>query len=540
MALTATSGWLIVQASTMPVVLTLMVAIVGVRAFGLFRPVFRYAERVLSHDVALEDLAGRRADVFARLVPLTPARLGRRSRGEVLTTVVRDLDDVVDEQVRVTVPAWSTALATLVGAVLAWWHLPTAGSVVAAGGLAMLVLATTGYAVERRAQQAAVDARGRVQHLVTSLTGRLLAVQAVAGLAADPERLLGPVEAAERRQQVEEGRLIRARAVVIALTWAVVAATTAAVGLLAWQAHAAGVLSGPYGALVALVPMALADTWADVPTVAGARARARAAEARLEAVLGQRPAVRSDGTGEPAGSDVPTLTLDGVGAAWTPAAAGTPDAALDLAPLDLELPPGSRVALTGPNGVGKSTALAVLARHLDPACGTYAVDGTDATDLDLERVRARLAVVDDEPHAFAGSVRANLVLARPDARDEEILAALEAVDLAHWFDTLPHGLDTLLTGLSGGERARLSLARAVLSRRPVVLLDEPAAHLDDATAERALGGLLAADEAGTRSHVLVSHRTTDLTGWDAVDLSEQQGRQEQERQRRVESIAARA
>src|SRR5690606_27612443 len=89
-ALTATSGWLIVQASTMPVILTLMVAIVGVRAFGIFRPVLRYAERLVSHESALGDLAARRADVFARLVPLTPAALGRRSRGEVLTAVVRD------------------------------------------------------------------------------------------------------------------------------------------------------------------------------------------------------------------------------------------------------------------------------------------------------------------------------------------------------------------------------------------------------------------------------------------------------------------
>src|SRR5690606_22818316 len=103
-ALTAASGWLIVQASYQPVVLTLLVAIVGVRAFGLARPVLRYAERVLSHDVALAELADRRTRVFERLIPLTPARLGRRSRGDVLTAVVRDLDDVVDERVRVFVP----------------------------------------------------------------------------------------------------------------------------------------------------------------------------------------------------------------------------------------------------------------------------------------------------------------------------------------------------------------------------------------------------------------------------------------------------
>ena len=95
-ALTATSGWLIVRAAEHPVLLTLFVAIVGVRTFGMARPFFRYLERVVSHDAALEDLAERRTSVYAALVPLTPARLGRRSRASVLTAVVDDLSDAVE------------------------------------------------------------------------------------------------------------------------------------------------------------------------------------------------------------------------------------------------------------------------------------------------------------------------------------------------------------------------------------------------------------------------------------------------------------
>nr|WP_238705876.1 ABC transporter ATP-binding protein [Serinicoccus chungangensis] len=176
--------------------------------------------------------------------------------------------------------------------------------------------------------------------------------------------------------------------------------------------------------------------------------------------------------------------------------------------------PGDRLRLVGPNGAGKSTALAVLARHLDPEQGHYVVSGSDEDDdpgaaqdvrgLDLDQTRALLAVVDDEPHAFAGSVRANLVLASPGATDAEVIDALEAVDLGGWCATLPDGLDTALTGLSGGERSRLALARALLSRRPVVLLDEPTAHLDDATAQRCLGGLLDRMDSG-KAVVLVSH-----------------------------------
>ncbi|MFK5584875.1 thiol reductant ABC exporter subunit CydC, partial [Serinicoccus sp. LYQ131] len=543
-ALTATSGWLIVQASTMPVVMTLLVAIVGVRAFGLFRPVLRYAERVVSHDVALEDLARRRADLFAGLIPLTPARLGRRSRGELLAAMAHDLDDVVDDQVRVVVPAWSAVIASLVGAGLAAWHLPWAGAAVAAGALLVLGVAALWAVAEGAAQQDAVAHRGRLHHHATMLTANLLPIQAVTGLLADRTALLAPLEAAGRDQRRSESRLIGARALTLVLTWTVVAATTAVVALLVWQAHADGVLSGPYAALVTLVPLALADVWVGTADIAGARARSRAATARLEAVLDQRPAVAGTGTRPvsltaarsdergglepaglgPAGLD---LRLDRVSARWAAddaaQAKGIPP---DLSELDLHLAPGDRVRLTGPNGAGKSTALAVLARHLDPGSGTFLLDEADVLDLDLEQTRSRLAVVDDEPHAFAGSVRANLALAAPvpeDALDDVLLSALRAVDLGHWFATLPEGLDTPLSGLSGGERARLSLARALVSRRPVLLLDEPAAHLDDATAQRALTGALTAVDPATRI-VLVSHTAPAAGDWDEVSVDATLGR----------------
>ncbi|GAA4879030.1 thiol reductant ABC exporter subunit CydC [Serinicoccus chungangensis] len=511
-ALTATSGWLIVQASTMPVVLTLLVAIVGVRAFGIFRPVFRYAERVVSHDVALDDLSRRRADLYAALIPLTPARLGRRSRAQVLTGAARDLEDVVDEHVRVSVPGWSTGIATLVGAVVAGWHLPAAGLVVAAGGLLVALLALLGYAAERPAQDVAVARRGEVRDRATALAAQLLPVQAVSGVAGEHRHLLAPVLRAEEAQRRGEARLARARAAGLAATWVVVAATATTVALLAWDARAAGALSGPFAALVALVPLALADAWAGVPDVAGARARAWSARARLDGLVDQAPAVAGRGTA-PAPAGAPVLRLRDVTARWSAQPAG-PRTSPDLPALDLEVRPGDRLRLVGPNGAGKSTALAVLARHLDPEQGHYVVSGSDEDDdpgaaqdvrgLDLDQTRALLAVVDDEPHAFAGSVRANLVLASPGATDAEVIDALEAVDLGGWCATLPDGLDTALTGLSGGERSRLALARALLSRRPVVLLDEPTAHLDDATAQRCLGGLLDRMDSG-KAVVLVSH-----------------------------------
>ena len=522
-ALTALSGWLIVQASYRPVVLTLLVAIVGVRAFGIARPVLRYAERVVSHDAALAELADRRTEVYRRLIPLTPARLGRRSRGDVLTAVVRDLDDVVDERVRVFVPAVGTALASAVAAGIVGSQVPAAGWVVALGTLTAYGIGRLGQAVEQAAHDDAVTHRGAVRRLVALVCGQLTAVQAVTG-EAGRATLLDRVRRAQDRADRAARRLSLGRGGAVAGTWLVVAAVVGTVATLAGAAYRAGEVSGPVAALVALTPVALAEAWTALPDVFGARARAASARRRLQRVLDQEPAVvdRSGGHWPSAAPTRPTLVTEGVTARWTPGRAGEPD----LLATDLLVAPGDRVLLTGPNGAGKSTLLAVLARDLDPESGRYRHDADDVLRLDLERTRARIARVDDEPHAFAGSVRANLLLAREDATDAEIVAALAAADLGTWLAGLPDGLDTRLTGLSGGERARLAIARALLSGRPVLLLDEPTAHLDAVTARTVLHRL-GGDE---RTVVMVSHDGAALLrdeatagSWRVLDLADRPG-----------------
>ena len=523
-ALTATSGWLIVQASYQPVVLTLLVAIVGVRAFGLARPVLRYAERLTSHDVALEVLAAERTRTYQALIPLTPARLGQRSRGDVLTAVVRDLDDVTDEHVRVVVPLWDTALASAVAALVVGAFLPAAGVVVAVGAALVLLLGRGDQHLEQSAHHELVRARGTVRRLTALVTAQLPQVQAVTGRGR-AEVVVDRVAAAQHTESRAARALSGARGLTLALTWLVIAAAVGAVAALAAAAFNAGTLGGPTAALVALTPMALADAWAAVPDAFGARARAQAARARLQTLLSQEPAVAQAGhpaavrhtsaVGDPrATAGCPTLRTEGLTAVWD---AGTrPEVGEhlpDLSAPDLSVAPGEHLVLTGPNGVGKSTLLAVLARHLDPASGRYRHDESEVRDLPLGRVRARLAIADDEPHAFASTVRANLDLARPGASDEQLVAALAAADLGHWLRRLPDGLDTMLSGLSGGERTRLSLARGILSGRPVLLLDEPTAHLDEVSARRVLDRL----GSGTQSAIMVSH-DVHPQGWREVRL----------------------
>jgi ABC-type transport system involved in cytochrome bd biosynthesis fused ATPase/permease subunit len=577
-ALTATSGWLIVRASERPVILTLLVAIVAVRAFGMARPFFRYVERILSHDAALDDLATRRTEVYAGLVPLTPARLGRRARSEVLTGVVDDLTDVVEAQVRVTVPVVSSAVAALVALVLTALLWPPVGLVLAALLLVLAAGCWLAWVLESRSQDRLLAARGEVMRVSDLVARQADELRAVRGEAA----ALGWLTEAHDTLRGAVTTQSRGRALVAALLLAGTGAATVAAAYLAVGAD----VGGPVAALLVVVPVALGDALAPLADAMRALARAQGSADRLQSLLDQQPAVaaavvaavvvtepaatrpgdepadrqETDGTAgdepadrqgtdgtaghEPAdrqGTDgtagdepaywqdvdgaegalragarrAPHLTLRRVTGSWT---GDTPH----LTPLDLDLPPGRRVAVVGANGSGKSTLLAVLARHLDPVDGTYLVDGRDALATDLEELRAHIAVVDDEPHVFASTLRANLLVAAPDATDDQARAALRRAGLADWLDGLPDGLDTRLgtggRGLSGGERARLGLARALISERPVVLLDEPVAHLDHATAIAVLADVVRATS--DRTVVMVSHRPEGLTGFDdVVDLT---------------------
>src|SRR5450759_1575420 len=152
-ALTATSGWLIVRASERPPILLLLTAIVAVRAFGMARPAFRYWERLRSHDVALADLADRRTAAYERLIPHAPARLGRRGRSDLLTGVVDDLGDVVDAQVRVTVPVLSALVASVVTTTVLTALEPRAGLVIAAMVAVTAGVFALGWRLESHSQQ---------------------------------------------------------------------------------------------------------------------------------------------------------------------------------------------------------------------------------------------------------------------------------------------------------------------------------------------------------------------------------------------------
>jgi ABC-type transport system involved in cytochrome bd biosynthesis fused ATPase/permease subunit len=207
----------------------------------------------------------------------------------------------------------------------------------------------------------------------------------------------------------------------------------------------------------------------------------------------------------PEAPDGPTIRLRGVCARW-------PGADRDvLSDIDLDLTPGTRIVVVGESGSGKSTLLAVLLGFLTPTAGRILVDGVDAAELDPDRLRTLFSWCDQRAHLFDSTIVENVRLARPDADDADVQAALQDAGAGPWLDGLPLGVHTGVgehgLAVSGGERQRVALARAILADRPVLLADEPAAHLDGPTAEAVTERILRPDP--RRCVVLVTHRSSD-------------------------------
>ncbi len=509
-ALTATAGWLIARAAEQPPVLYLMVAIVAVRTFGLARPVLRYAERLVSHDTALRMLADRRADVFAALVPLTPGRLTRR-RGDLLSAVVDDVDSLLDHRLRVQQPVATAVLVTVTaGLFAATQHAAVAVVVLTgagSGGILAWVLAHRGVASAERRH---VEGRAALSSAVVQTlhgAGDLPKWQAT-GLALDTvDRAASEVGAAVRRS----ARAVAAGKAAVLLT---AGAAIIGVALVGGQAAADGNLSGPMLALLLLLPLALAEVWLPVADAGALAVRTAAADERLASLTHLTPLVTDPLLPRTPDLHRPEVATDDLAAGWGEAP--------PFRGLDLRLAPGARVGVVGPSGCGKSTLAAALLRFLDPLEGRVALAGTDLRDLRLDDVRRTVGLVDDDPYVFGSTVRENLRLARPDADDATLLRVLERTSLLPWVEALPAGLDERLgdggSAVSGGERARLGLARALLADTPVLVLDEPTAHLDTATARSVTQDLLAD---ATRSVVWITHTTVGLDLMDqVVDLGE--------------------
>ncbi|MFF9899895.1 thiol reductant ABC exporter subunit CydC [Streptomyces longispororuber] len=493
LGLAGAAAWMIARAAEQPSIAALGLAIVVVRGCAVFKGVFRYVERLAGHDAALRILADLRVRVFESLVRgREPVR-----DSAALTRMVSDVDGVQDLLLRCLLPA--TAAVTAAAAALGFVVVvdPGAGAVLA-GGLAGagIVLPAVVHSAARRA--GALVAREREELAAAGLDLCEGADDLAVFGAADRARAVA-VRAAERLA-VRERRAERLGGAALAVG-TVLQALTALGVLLA--ARPAGTVVATTLTLTALVAM--------------------------EVVLPMAVAGRCLATAWPAARRVTAL----LAAPWpTPPAhpAALPAGPLDLALLnvsvryggrpalvdvDLTVRRGQRVAVVGASGAGKSTLLAAVAGDV-PVTGSVLLAGQDLSCYAPEQVRLAVRGLEQDAHVFTASVRANLLLARPDATDDELVAAARRARILAYITALPDGWDTEIseTSLSGGQRQRLLLARAFLSDPQVLLLDEPTEGLDIPTADALTRDLLRSPHGGTL--LMVTHRLAALGAADQI------------------------
>ena len=516
--LTATSAWLISRAAEHPPVLYLMVAVTGVRFFGVSRGVLRYVERLAGHDAAFRVLARLRSRAYARMERLAPAGLAEFRSGDLLARLVEDVDGLADLWLRVLLPYMVAGVAASVAVAAIWLAVPAAAIALGATVLFVaFVIPVFTINVAHRAERRISGARGEL----ASATLEVLAGAPELLVAGATEARLADLGAIDRRLAAAEaqtaagsglGALLSGLASGVAIWFGLVA------GIAALRA---GSTAGVILAVVALTPIAVHEAVGGlVPASQHLPGLAAMAERLLDVIS------RPDPVTEPAVPEqLPQgpygLRCRGLRARYS---ATEPDA---LRLPDIDVAPGDRVLVTGPSGSGKSTFAAVLVRFLEPSSGTVELVGSDgAADirhLSGDDVRRVICLCAQDPHVFDSSVVENVRLARPGATDEEVSSALSAAQLTSWIESLPEGLATPVgehgARLSGGQRQRLSLARALLADAPVVVFDEPTEHLDEATATALIADLLAAT-AG-RTIVMITHRPEliDSATWTSrVDL----------------------
>ncbi|MDY5153269.1 ATP-binding cassette, subfamily C, CydC [Actinobaculum suis] len=528
--LSAVSAWMITRASQMPPVMALSISATAVRALGVSKAVLRYFNRIFSHRVALYGMSSLRTTVYSTLADSSTDVVTSVRRGDLLARMNTDVDAVGELIVKGIQPTWVAFFVSLISvAIVGSLSLPI--GIVLLLGLIVSGIVGPYFALKggRLAEETQVKDR-------TEISSRALTMLD----SADELRISGKLSKLEAAQAHTEAKIYRNRdaaarpqALSIAIDTLAMGATVVLAIIIGSLQLAQGTLSETALAVCVLTPLAAFEGTqplgeAAIQLVRSGKAaqrildlldRARAASSRSETAAAQTtPAARANaGAGVAADAAASGLVAHDLIIGW-------PDGPDVAGPFNFAFPRGKAVAIVGPSGIGKSTLLFSMSGMLSPHAGSMRLEGREVSRMDRTEVSQLLSLTAEDAHIFETSVLENLRVARPSVTEREAIVLLAEVGLGEWLTQLPDGVHTIMgedaATISGGERRRLLLARALASPAQYLLLDEPGEHLDPETADPLIRDLLRAGKRTQhpRTIILATHRLTPLDAADHVIL----------------------
>lgn len=503
-ALGGTAAWLIARASQQPPVLYLTVAATSVRLFGVSRALARYLSRLASHKVALTGMDNLRNNLYDELATAPGTKLSTLRRGDLMTRAGADVDEVGNVVVKTLLPALVAAIVGVGTVVVITIISPAAGlilaiSLVVSGVVAPALIARSVRMAESQGAEARTDIAATSLAILEGATEL-----SMAGTLDRARRSLGDSEAALSTALARSARLSAfARGLdVCAMGVAVIGAL-----LIGIPQTTSGALAQVLLAVIVLVPLSSFEGVAELTPAASQLVRSAQAATRICSLLGdEAPAQSHDIPEGPTVIEARDLAIG-----WP----GGPTLATGIS---LTLRPGSSLAIVGPSGIGKTTLLATLTGIIPPKSGSALINGVPAWGADRDQLTSRITMTAEDAHVFATTIYENLRVARASLTRDEASELLAQAGLAQWLQSLPDGLDTVIgsggTTVSGGERRRLLMARALAAPAPIMALDEASEHLDAATADRLMETLLT--RSPDRATLVVTHRLSALDQADHV------------------------
>lgn len=515
LALLGLAAYVIAGAAIVSLLVLLTVPVFLVRLAGLARPLARYAERCVSHDLTFRLLTSFRVRVYACLEALAPSLLLNYRSGDLLTRLIADIDELQNIYLRMIAPLAIACVSVLLTFAVFWLFSP----LLAWAALTFLVLASVGIPLLAWWLMRDIGE----QHLAIRAEQQAALVDGVQGLqdllvCGQPRAYLQKLSALDQRLGALQRRMagmtgLQEALNVLLRNGAMVCLLALAIPLVTGKQ-----LDGIYLGCLALLMLASFEGVQPLGQAAHFLGHSLTAGRRLFAILDTPPPV----VDPPRPCALPEsrsyeLAFEEVSFAYDPAESAV------LSGVNLRLQPHSRTAVVGSSGAGKSTLLRLAARSWDASEGRITLNGQDIRAFTLADWRSLLGMVTQDTTLFHTTLRNNLRLAREDASDEELLHVLEMVRLDAFVRQLPKGLDTCIgeqgLRLSGGERQRLALARALLKNAPILLLDEITANLDPQTEQEILATLHNLMQG--RTTLLITHRLVALEHMDEIVVLEE-------------------